>query len=293
MISKLIVLKNSIAGYFYKWLVDLHFISVPSLNQSKRDKQIIVSLTSYGRRISSSVVYYSLVSILRQSVQPDKVILWIDKNKWNNDNLPAKLKSLIPKGIEYGFCEDVRSYTKLVPSLEKYAEDIIITLDDDIIYASDTIQRLYDAHLSHPDTICCMNPLKLHVENGYPCKYETWVEYPDVIEGHDQVFPCGVDSVLYPPHCLDELATNRDLFKKLCPLADDVWFWFCGCLKGTKKIGINRKASNYSFDALYQYFHQGSALTHANRFEHQNDKQIRDIFDHFGVTMVEGKITKR
>ena len=85
---------------------------------------------------------------------------------------------------------------------------------------------------------------------------------------------------------------NRDLFKKLCPLADDVWFWFCGCLKGTKKVGVKCKASNYSFDALYQFFHHGSALTQVNRFEHQNDKQIHDIFDYFGVVMIDGRITK-
>lgn len=293
MISKLIVLKNVLLGYLYKWLVDMHFISVPSLKESSREKYIVVSLTSYGRRVSTSVVYYSLVSILRQSIQPDKIVLWIDKTQWNDGNLPKKLQSLKEKGVEYGFCEDIKSYTKLVPALEKYPDALVITLDDDVIYNNRTIERLYNAHLSNPQAVCCMNPLEIRIESGYPCKYEKWKEYADDVEGYDNVFPCGVNSVLYPPHCLDDLATNRELFKNLCPLADDVWFWFCGCLKKTKKIGIKRNASNYSFDALYQYCHQGSALTHANRFEHQNDKQIRDIFDHFGLIMVDGKITKK
>lgn len=58
-------------GYFYKWLVDLHIYNVPKLNIDEA-ANVIVSLTSYGRRIESNVLYYTLVSILRQSVSPKK-----------------------------------------------------------------------------------------------------------------------------------------------------------------------------------------------------------------------------
>lgn len=285
MISKFIVLWYAILGYCYKWIVDFKVLRVPTLIKTKREvgNRIIVSMTSYGRRISSNVVYYSLVSVLRQSVQPDKVILWIDQTKWSEENLSKKLKSLIPKGVEFKYCKDIRSYTKLIPALQEYPNDIIITFDDDIIYPRNTIEQLYEEYQKHPDAICCLNPLKVQVINGIPGKYEKWIEFLKPVENIVMVFPCGVEGVLYPPHSLSEEVNDENLFKSLCPIADDIWFWFCSCLNNTRHIGIRKKKSSYSFDALYQYFHQGSALTHTNRFEHANDKQFKDLFEYFGV----------
>lgn len=291
ILNKLKVLWYAILGYCYKWLVDLSILTIPSLIQTNREEgqRIIVSMTSYGRRISSSIVYYSLVSALRQTIQPDKITLWIDKNKWNNDNLPMKLKRLIPHGVEYKFCDDIRSYTKLVPALIEFPNDIIITLDDDVIYPRNTIQQLYDEYKQHPNDICCLNPLGVRVVDGVPAKYETWSEFDYNKQDNVMVFPCGVEGVLYPPHTMSSEVTKEELFKNLCPLADDIWFWFCGCLNNTTRRGIRKTDASYSFDALYQYFHTGSALTHTNRFEHANDKQFKDLFEHYGVIINNSK----
>lgn len=293
MISKFIVLWRAILGYCYKWLVDLKILRIPTLKDScKTDNRIIVSMTSYGRRIATSVVYYSLVSALRQNVQPDKVILWIDRTKWTEDKLPLKLRSLITKGVEFKFCDDISSYTKLVPALKLYPNDIIITFDDDIIYPKNTIQQLYNEYKKYPDAICCLNPVEVQVIDGVPGKYETWTEFDSNRQDNVMVFPCGVEGVLYPPHTLSQEVTNEDLFKKLCPLADDIWFWFCGCLNNTTRRGIRKTSASYSFDAIYQYFHAGSALTHTNRFEHANDKQFKDLFEYYKLEIREGEIQK-
>lgn len=84
MLSNLKVLKNVVLGYIYKWLIDCKVFVIPSLSPNPNiNSKLIVSMTSYGRRVEKSVVYYSLVSILRQTVKPDRIILlprWI---KWN------------------------------------------------------------------------------------------------------------------------------------------------------------------------------------------------------------------
>ena len=289
MMSKFIVLLHAILGYCYKLLVDLKILTVPTLKPFERDddRKIIVSMTSYGRRISSSVVYYSLVSVLRQTIQPDKITLWIDKTKWNEESLPEKLRSLIPKGVEYNYCTDIRSYTKLVPALKKYPNDIIITLDDDIIYPDNTIEQLYTNYKKYPDSISCLNPLKVRTVNGVPCNYDTWTEIPEEVASKVMVFPCGVEGVLYPPHCLSDEVCDEKIFKSLCPQADDIWFWFCGCRNNTNRIGVRKTRASFSFDALYQFFHKGSALTHTNRFEHANDKQFKDLFRYYGALINE------
>lgn len=62
-------------------------------------------MTSYGRRVEKSVVYYSLVSILRQTVKPDRIILCLDGIKWNDENLPKKLVSLKKKVLSFYFAK--------------------------------------------------------------------------------------------------------------------------------------------------------------------------------------------
>mgnify|MGYP000637298094 CR=1 FL=1 len=89
--------------------------------------------------------------------------------------------------------------------------------------------------------------------------YETWQRYKVETLGQNLIFPCGVGAVLYPPHSLDFLVVKKEDFLKLCLLADDVRFWFCGMLKRTPKYVIYKNCSDYSFDALYQYFYKGSA----------------------------------
>ena len=56
--SKLKILWHTIMGYGYKYMVDLGVLKIPYLNNHNCD--IVVSLTSYGRRVADCVVYYTL-----------------------------------------------------------------------------------------------------------------------------------------------------------------------------------------------------------------------------------------
>lgn len=283
LLSKLHILCLAIEGYIYKWAIDLHLLSIPSLSMSSNsDKQdFIVSLTSYGRRVSSCVVYYTLVSILRQSVKPERIILWLDDKEWNDENLPSRLAELRAKGVEFRYTKDTRSFKKLVPALEEFPDKTIITIDDDVVYHPDTLHQLLDAHTKNPTAICSLESKTPLLENGIPAHYEKWPEIRNDSKGEADIFSVGVGGVLYPPHSLHPDVTNEELFMKLCPQADDIWFWYCGNRINTPRIAIKKQGNDLYFDALYQYFNQGSALTHSNRFEHQNDKQFRQLYDYY------------
>lgn len=282
-VQKLKVLNSALLGYVYKWMVDFHILSVPNLISNC---DIIVSLTSYGRRVSSNVVYYTLVSILRQYVQPKRIVLWLSKAEWNDDILPTKLASLKDKGVEILYCDEIRSYKKLVPTLENFPNDNVVTIDDDMIYDINFISQISEAHQQHPNDIICMDTRIVQISNGIPSQYDKWGEYQDE-ESSVMIFPVGVGGTLYPAGSLHKDVLRKDLFTTLCPLADDIWFWFQGLRKQTNKRYIRKKRQDLSFDALYQYFHKGSALTHYNFVEHQNDKQFRDLFMYYGVKMDE------
>ena len=50
-------------------------------------------MTSYGRRVAA-VLPYTIISLLRQTYKPDRIVLWLDDEHWNDNNLPALLKRL-------------------------------------------------------------------------------------------------------------------------------------------------------------------------------------------------------
>lgn len=271
-------------GYLYKYAVDLNFIRIPVLTD-EAGSNVIVSLTSYGRRVEKSIVYYTLISLLRQTRQPKKIILWLADDEWNDNSIPLKIRELKSKGIEICYCKDIKSYKKLIPTLKQYPDSTIITVDDDMIYSKDTIETLLNMHIYYPNDIICTVAKKPIIKNGVPCKYSEWEDssispFENNYTG-TLLFPVGVGGVLYPPGCLHEDVTKEELFMRFCPKADDVWFWFCGLRKETTKRFAIKKGYNLTFDNLYQFFHKGSALTHSNNDHNQNDIQIDMLFEHY------------
>lgn len=281
---RLRILWSVLLGYGYKLLVDIGLLRIPNL---KCTCDVVVSLTSYGRRVSDCVVYYTLVSLLRQKLQPARIILWLAQDEWSDKTLPKKLLNMRKRGIEIRYCKNYRSYKKLIPTLINCPNKNVLTVDDDIIYNSDTILKIWHEHKSHPDAIICMSASKPIVKNGVPQYYQSWKHYENDTSGFNNVFPIGCGGIFYPVGSLYRDVVCEELFMKLCPKADDIWFWFCGLLNGTKKNYIRKTHLDYSFDAMYQYFHKGSALTHSNRFENENDKQFCDLFAYYKAQLDE------
>lgn len=278
----------AILGYIYKVLVDIYVLKIPVLTEDN-GCDAIVSLTSYGRRVSSNVVYYTLVSLLRQNLQPSKIILWLAENEWTDETIPSKLRRLKEKGVEIHYCKDIRSYKKLIPTLQLFPNNTIITVDDDVIYSKDTISALVKEHQKYPRDIICLHAAKIIIEDGIPCHYKTWKDMNNRDSGF-AIFPIGEGGVIYPNGCLHEDVLIEDLFTQLCPLADDIWFWICGIRNGTNKRVITKSGVNLSYDVLYQHLHKGAALTHNNRFEDSNDIQFKNVFDYYGIRLDSDKI---
>ncbi|MCH5226497.1 MAG: glycosyltransferase family 2 protein [Muribaculaceae bacterium] len=280
--SQIVVLYNALIGYLIKFLIDIKLVR-PYKRKDKRKDDLIVSLTSYGRRVEG-VVYYTLISLLRQTQRPGKIILWLDKTRWNGNNIPNKIKNLYPYGVEVKYCEDIRSYKKLLYSILEYGRKTIITVDDDVIYKPNLIKKLVEAHFLHPRDIISGDARYPVAEKDKFLSYKYWINHGNYTEKKKYIMPVGESGVLYPPQSLYKDVTNYQLAKQLSPLADDLWFWVMSKLQGTDHIVIGKnKTAGYSFDAIYQFFHKGSALTHTNNGENQNDVQLQAIMDYYGI----------
>lgn len=245
------------------------------------DNEIIVSLTSYGRRIHE--VYLTIESIMRQTVKPNKIILWLAEDEFTTDTIPVSLKRLEKRGLTIGFCEDIKSYKKLVPALRKYPDDIIITVDDDVLYNYDLIENLMNSYKKNPKIIhfCRGSRIKIH-EDGSLYGYTQWDSPVKDSYINKLNFPTGVGGILYPPDCFHKDVTNEKLFMTLCPTADDVWFKAMSLLKMTyaKKV-YTQNIKGVDYTILNNDMQSETALWNINVTK--NDEQIKAVFSKYDI----------
>lgn len=193
---------------------------------------LIVSLTSFPARIRT--VQYTIRSLLLQSEKPDKVILWLATEQFpdREDNLPKELLALQKYGLTIGWCHDIRSYKKLIPTLRKYPDDIIVTTDDDLYYERNWLKILYTEYKQNPELVHCHRVTEFSWENGeYTAKGRGKHVCPKTSFLY-KVTGCG--GVLYPPHSLAEEILNEEVFRNICSTNDDIWFWLMAVMNGVK-----------------------------------------------------------
>lgn len=248
--------------------------------EGKAHPQLVVTLTSYGRRAAKTVPYV-LASLLVQTKRPDRIILWLDDVNFSVTRLPKRLAAMRDRyGVEIRFCEDLRSYKKLIPTLDLCPEDILVTVDDDLLYKRRLLEKLYAAHLETPDMRLCPLAHEPVVEKGRIVPYKKW-KHNVMCQSDGRVFPLGGSGTLYPPHSLYTDVTDKKLFMQLAPQADDVWFWVMGEMAGTKTRLINFGYPFYQIDLLYQLLHKDASLMASNLHEDNNDKQIARVLDYY------------
>lgn len=269
-------------GELRKVLIDIKIIQ-PNKASTTGDTEtpsLIVSLTTYGRRVNS--VYYTITSLLRQTMKPDMVILWLDNDNWSENNLPNSLKKLQEKGLTIRYCKDIKSYKKLIPALNEYPDSMIITCDDDIYYRNNMVERLVNAYKSDPTKIYAHRAhLLTFKQDGSINSYNEWLEEVSNMSG-TAIFPTSGGGTLYVRRLLYKDMCNEDLFMKLSPKADDVWNYFMGFLQGTENVVLPYKGYIYlPLDVFYQVTHKGSNLASSNCREKMNDIQIESIMNYY------------
>lgn len=251
---------------------------------AKDDSNVVVSLTSYGKRVESSVAY-AIYSILCQKQMPNRVVLNLDKIKWNNSNIPDLLRELQRVGVEINYVDDVGPHTKLIPSLKQYPDDIVITVDDDVYYDDTMVSELYAAYemSDHKSVICREGKCILKKEG----KYLPYSQQPPICEAKEDVvtmMPFGVGGVLYPPHVFSDEVFNEVVFRDKCRFADDVWF---GVMEIRDNINVyyipnNSWTGNGDVDYAEEYDEENSSALHfRNDIHGQNDIQFRALIDYY------------
>ncbi len=190
----------------------------------------IISLTSFPARINA--VIQTIKSLMLQKKKANKIILWLVDSEFENIKLPEKLLKLKKYGLEIKWCDNMRSYNKLIPALELYPEAIIYTADDDIYYSSSSTKILLSAYVQNPKIIYAHRVTKFFLSDN---KWENIGGGWDIWSGPSYLNKLtGVGGVLYPPHSLYKDILEKDIFLDICKTNDDIWFWFMATLNHVK-----------------------------------------------------------
>ena len=166
----------------------------------KREEKVVVSLTSFPERINT--VVKTIKTLLNQSMKPDEVILWLAPEQFPNKeaDLPKELLDLRQYGLTIDWYKDIRSYKKIIPALKKFPNAVIITTDDDIYYAEDTVESLYKSYLAHKDEVQAHRCDWVKVEKSKITWEKTRELFKDKHRGqasfHNRL--TGYGAVLYP-----------------------------------------------------------------------------------------------
>jgi glycosyltransferase involved in cell wall biosynthesis len=200
------------------------------------DKKIIISLTTYSSRIHT--VNKVVESLLKQTILVDKIILWLDEDEFIMASLPVQLTDLLSDVFEIKFCQNFKSYKKIIPTLELYPEATIITFDDDINYPDNQVEKLLLAHFKNPIDIIANVARNITIKGGKLQPYKTWSHTSQDQTGRARThfLPIGVGGVLYPQGSLSNEVMNAEQFLKLAPHGDDLWLKCMSLLNGRKVV---------------------------------------------------------
>ncbi len=241
-------------------------------------KNTVVSLTSTKGRIGS--IFPTLYSLALQSRKPDLIVLWLGDASDYPPQTIARIKSL---GITVKYVKDLGPNTKYRYAFAEYKKDVVITVDDDMIYHRDMIKELVGTYRKHPGAVTARRVHKIRFNRDrQPVRYKDWIwEYKDSGAPAHDLFATGVGGVLYPPLVMAlPCWENRD-FLEVAPGGDDIWMKFCELKNGIRVCAVRNPG--YDKDAANLRMLK-SGLSSENLGRGRNDRYIGSCAEYFGFT---------
>ena len=222
----LYIIKNVLCNMIVE-LESVIYSSDKGLNTCRREERIIVSMTSYPKRFST--ICKPLKSLLRQSIKPDKIIVWLGSDT-SIEDLTDEMRQLEKDGIEFRFDKDknLKPHKKYFYALQEFRDDLVITVDDDIIYPRNMIKSLLTVHKKYPDNICARRVHKITFDaDGQIAPYTNWdYEYRGITHPSKRLFATNGAGTLFPKNSLPNEVFNAEDIEEFCLNADDVWLWY-------------------------------------------------------------------
>ena len=269
------ILKRSCVSLLHRFRYRLE--PIPALNADQRQHRVVISLTTYGRRLDN--VDLTIRSLFKQTYKADVVVLNLAETEFSPASIPKSLKILQKHGLVINYTCDTRSYKKLIPTLALYPEDLIITVDDDVLYPDCLVAYLVDAYLKSPNMIHGFRGYSVPIQENTILPYEQWKKCVRDSYGKD-IMLTGVGGILYWPGCFHPDIARQDLFMSLAPTADDLWFKAMTTLNNTPSHCVDYQG-RFKSKFLSTSNSVIAPLNKKNKGQQHNDKMIKNLVAHY------------
>lgn len=258
----------------------LHNTSSLVNNNVQREHELIISLTTYSKRIHD--VHLVIESLSEQTVKANRIILWLDEDEFSQSTIPEILKLQQDRGLEIRFCPNYRSYKKLVPTLKLEPDADVITVDDDLLYPYDMIEMLVKEKLDYPQCIIGTRAHEMLVKDKSLLPYKSWLKECSYQNNGSKTFLTTGAGTLFPAGVFPKEALEPKEFLNFCPSADDIWFNLIAL-----KYGISRRKLSDDRKFVSRFLHlesnQDIGLNKQNVNNNQNDIQAKKVIEHFNI----------
>lgn len=259
-------------------------------SHEKREKRIIVSLTTIPSRIKH--VSYTIETMFRQTCKPDKILLFLGEEEFCNTVLPPRLLRLKKKGIEIIYCKDLKPHKKYFYTMQMYPEDIVITIDDDVLYNYSLIEQLMCSYRRFPHAVSAMRARMIAFNEDRSIQsYKNWKSHNLEIQSPSfALVSIGIGGVIYPPHSLHPEVFNETNLINLCLFADDIWLKIMELMNNTPVVLVSSKSYYQKINGI-----QKIALKKTNLKQDMNDvylARVLKVYDTFSH-MIDCSIQKK
>lgn len=253
----------------------------PYLRNSKRTEikkqsDVIVSFTSFPARIEN--VWQVVECMLRQTYRPKKIFLWLSSEQFpSKDNLPQSLLELENDIFEIKFVDgDIRSHKKYYYVAKEYPDSLLLLIDDDIYYPTTMIEEMLIEYDKYPQSVISRYAfVRKYDEYGNLLPYSRWEEVSGKSDSRYLFLGSG-GGTLFRPNALYKDLTNKDLFLKLTPIADDIW------LNAMVELaGLSIKKIKFGLILPVEGGEDNTTLCSENVAGGQNDIQISNITEYY------------
>lgn len=243
----------------------------PKVSKEIVENGVVVSFTSFPARINK--VWMVVQCLKRQSVLPEKIILWLSRKQFpNNSDIPENLLKEVDDLFEIRLVEeDIRSHKKFYYVMQEFPDKTFVTCDDDIFYHPDVIKHLVDGSKKYPGCVIANTARHIQYDSkGDLLPYNNWKTAKGSYD-KENLMQIGVGGVLYPPNVLHELTLRKDLFLSLTPMADDIWLNCMARLNGSPIVKSAMKFLPLPIE------NGSSSLSSINRGSSKNDEQLKSM----------------
>lgn len=278
-LNKIIGNSSKILGVLANIILPYWFICFPHKYNKEKSIPISICFTSFPKRINK--VWLVIECLLRQSLQPEEVRLYLSKEQFKClDELPKNLKKYINNYFlkVYLVENDIKSHKKYWYAINDNVNRPIILVDDDIIYSSDTIKLLWENSKLHTDCViaCYCHKIKWDNNTKLILPYSKWKGKVNIGDKGVDIFFGSGGGTYFPYNSLLNANESIDILSKICPLADDIWLNAIIRKNGFKVLNIKRKGAVPEWKRFNNY-----KLSTINNGESYNDKQLNNVISFF------------